>query len=125
MLKSGKSEIIAYVSFCPSTSLMEQKLSRFRLPCVRVWLSGFKAFFVSFVTFLHSKRTHCEKTIENLTQTDCRLLKMLQLRRPRLIFGLTLITEPIFVTQLTMVGGYPPSDFQNEPPYDAYFGING
>ena len=37
------------------------------------------------------------------------------------------LTEPIFVTQLTKGGGVvaTPSDFQNEPPYDAYFGTNG
>ena len=37
-------------------------------------------------------------------------------------------TEPLFATQLTKGGGVwlpPPSDFQNEPPYDAYFGTTG
>ncbi len=37
------------------------------------------------------------------------------------------LTEPIFVTQLTKGGGGVPlpSDFQNEPPYDAHFSTNG
>ncbi len=30
------------------------------------------------------------------------------------------LTEPIFVTQLTKGGVTTPSDFQNEPPYDAH-----
>ena len=34
------------------------------------------------------------------------------------------LTEPLFVTQLTKGGGVDTrSYFQNEPPYDVYFGI--
>ncbi len=32
------------------------------------------------------------------------------------------LTETLFVTQLTKGGAW---DFQNKPPYDAYFGASG